>query len=118
MKLTEKDMAFLGTLKRLVEHAHLRVVRRDDRLILLQNYGDHIESNFHMTRQGVRWRFQRTMDMYLSAFQTILLIEQTLGTDVRELAIAASRARHTPAQSTGAQVPSGGSPKETSGGRG
>jgi len=94
VKLTEKDIAFLGTLKRLMDHADLRVVRRSDRLILRQNYGDHIASNFRMTRQGVRWRFQRTMDMYISAFQTILLIEQTLGSEVREMAIAASRARH------------------------
>jgi hypothetical protein len=117
MKLTEKDIVFLSTLKRLVEYADLRVVRRDDRLILRQNYGDHIESNFRMTRQGVRWRFQRTMDMYVSAFQTILLIEQTLGTEMRELAIAASRARHAMAQSTDAQVPCEGSSKKTIGGR-
>lgn len=94
MKLTEKDIAFLATLKRLMDHADLRVSRREERLILRKNYGDHIKTNFRMTRQGVRWRFQRTMDMYISAFQTILLIEQTLGTEVRELAIAASRARH------------------------
>ncbi|MFN3166403.1 MAG: hypothetical protein ACE37H_04990 [Phycisphaeraceae bacterium] len=106
MKLTEKDITFLSTLKRLVDHADLHVVRRGNRLVLRQNYGDHIESNFRMTRQGVRWRFQRTMDMYISAFQTILLIEQTLGAEMRELAIAASRARHTPAQSTNAQFSS------------
>jgi len=94
VKLTDKDIAFLSTLKRLMDHADLRVERRRDLLILRQNYGDHIESNFRMSRQGVRWRFQRVMDMYMSAFQAILLIEQTLGSDVRELAIAASRARH------------------------
>lgn len=94
MKLTDKDIAFLGTLKRLMDHADLRVERRRDLLILRQNYGDHIESNFRMSRQGVRWRFQRIMDMYISAFQSILLIEQTLGSDVREMAIAASRSRH------------------------
>ena len=93
MKLSEKDIAFLDTLKRLMEHNDLRVQRRRERLTLRQNYGDHIASNFRMTRQGVRWRFQRTMDMYISAFQTILLIEQTLGSEVREMAIAASKAR-------------------------
>lgn len=67
MKLTDKDIAFLGTLKRLMDHADLRVERRRDLIILRQNYGDHIESNFRMTRQGVRWRFQRTMDMYIAA---------------------------------------------------
>lgn len=103
MKLTDKDIAFLGTLKRLMDHADLRVERRRERLVLRQNYGSYIESSFRMSRQGVRWRFQRTMDMYISAFQTILLIEQTLGSDVRDLAIAASRARHRMVQSTGSQ---------------
>ena len=111
MKLTEKDIVFLSTLKRLIDHADLRVIRRGERLILRQNYGDHIESNFRMTRQGVRWRFQRTMDMYISAFQTILLIEQTLGTEVRELAIAASSARYKQDQPTDIQGPSGGRPR-------
>ncbi|MFN3166966.1 MAG: hypothetical protein ACE37H_07875 [Phycisphaeraceae bacterium] len=108
MKLTETDIVFLSTLKRLVDHADLRVIRRGERLILRQNYGDHIATNFRMTRQGVRWRFQRTMDMYISAFQTILLIEQTLGTEVRELAIAASRERHKASQSADTQTPTEG----------
>jgi len=94
VKLTDKDIDFLVILKRLIDHAHLRVVRRHERLVLRGNYGEGIATNFRMTRQGVRWRFQRTMDMYISAFQTILLIEQTLGPDIRELAIAASRTRH------------------------
>lgn len=94
MKLTDKDIDFLVILKRLIDHADLRVVRRHDRLVLRGNYGDRIANNFHMTRQGVRWRFQRTMDMYISAFQTILLIEQSLGPDIRERAIAVSRTRH------------------------
>ncbi|MEM9417693.1 MAG: hypothetical protein AAGA25_01390 [Planctomycetota bacterium] len=122
MKLTEKDIAFLRTLKRLMDHADLRVIRRGERLILRQNSGDNIESNFRMTRQGVRWRFQRTMDMYISAFQTILLIEQTLGSEVRELAIAASRARHKLAEPTDAKIASKdgfkAAPGETSGGGG
>lgn len=108
MKLTDKDIAFLGTLKRLMDHADLRVERRRERLVLRQNYGSYIESSFRMSRQGVRWRFQRTMDMYISAFQTILLIEQTLGSDVRELAIAASRVRHKMVEPEDTQVSSPG----------
>jgi len=48
-----------------------------------------------MTRQGVRWRFQRLLgDIYVSAFESILLIEKTLGTQLREHAMRISRERY------------------------
>ena len=94
MKLTENDLIFLQTLKQLLDHKDLRVEHGSGYLRLRQNYGEHIESSFRMTRQGVRWRFQRAMDMYISAFQTILAVERTLGTDVRDLAIKVSRERY------------------------
>ena len=37
-----------------------------------------------MSRQGVRWRFQRLLgDVYVSAFESILFIERTLGPQLR-----------------------------------
>ena len=48
-----------------------------------------------MTRQGVRWRFQRLLsDIYVSAFETILFIEKTFGTQLREHATRISRERY------------------------
>ena len=48
-----------------------------------------------MTRQGVRWRFWRILnDIYVSAFETILFIENTFGTQLREHAIRISKERY------------------------
>ena len=48
-----------------------------------------------MTRQGVRWRFWRLFnDIYVSAFETILFIERTFGTELREHAIRISKERY------------------------
>ena len=58
------------------------------------NYGDKIDRSFRMTRQGVRWRFQRVMDMYIAAFETILTVERTFGTDLRQDAVRVSRERY------------------------
>lgn len=47
-----------------------------------------------MSRQGVRWRFQRLFnDVYVSAFETILFIEKTFGPDLRPHAIRISQER-------------------------
>jgi hypothetical protein len=47
-----------------------------------------------MTRQGVRWRFQRLFtDIYVSAFETILFIEKSFGSELRDNAIRISRER-------------------------
>ena len=63
MKLTLKDKAFLERLRALLDSKDLFIELKNDglkRLILRQNYGDQIESAFGLTRQGVRWRFQRS----------------------------------------------------------
>lgn len=91
MKLTEKDIEFLNNLRVIMQKHDLWVERRGSRLVLRKNYGDCIEQSFKMTRQGVRWRFQRVADMYRSAFETILKIEQTLGSELRTLVIEASK---------------------------
>ena len=64
MKLTNKDKEFLEKLKNLFKKKELSVELKDDgikRMVLKQNYGDKIESEFCMTRQGVRWRFLRLL---------------------------------------------------------
>lgn len=64
-------------------------------MVLRGTYGDKIHRSFHMSRQGVRWRFWRIMnDMYVSSFESILLIEKTFGTQLREHAISISRQRY------------------------
>jgi len=48
-----------------------------------------------MSRQGVRWRFQRLFShVYVEAFETILMIEKMFGTQLREHAIRISRERY------------------------
>ena len=98
MKLTQKDREFLETLKRLMESKDLCVELRPGRpsyMVLRGTYGDHIDKAFRMTRQGVRWRFQRLLgDIYVSAFETILFIEQVFGPQLREHAIRISKERY------------------------
>ena len=65
-----------------------------DELVLCGNYGEKIHRRFRVSRQGVRWRFQRIMDMYISSFETILFIEKILGPRLRDDAIAISRQRY------------------------
>jgi hypothetical protein len=98
MKLTEKDKQFLETLKRLMESRELWVELRAGRpsyLVLRGTYGDKIHNAFGMSRQGVRWRFQRLVgDVYVSAFESILFIEKTLGPQLRDHAVRISQERH------------------------
>ena len=98
MKLTEKDMTFLEGLKRLTEARDLWVELRPGRpshMVLRGTYGEHLHRVFHMSRQGVRWRFWRLFnDIYVSAFETILFIEKTFGTRLRDYAIRISRERY------------------------
>ena len=64
-------------------------------MVLCGTYGEKIHKSFRMTRQGVRWRFQHLFgDIYIRAFETILLIEKTFGTQLREYAIRISRERY------------------------
>ena len=88
MKLTEKDKDFIEKLKVMLESKELSIELIDDgllRLVLRQNYGDKIESEFKMTRQGVRWRFHRLFnELYLNAYLTIFWIESNFGIGLRE----------------------------------
>jgi hypothetical protein len=91
MKLTEKDKDFIEKLKILLESRDLSIELIDDgllRLVLRQNYGDKIESEFKMTRQGVRWRFHRLFnEVYLNAYLSIFWIESNFGVGLREKVI-------------------------------
>ena len=98
MKLTEKDKTFLETLKKQMESKELWVELKPDKpscMVLKGTYGEKIHRAFQMTRQGVRWRFWRLFnDIYVSAFETILFIEKTFGTQLRDHAIRISRERY------------------------
>ena len=68
---------------------------RPSYMVLRGTYGDKVYRALGMTRQGVRWRFWRIYnDMYVSAFTTILSIEQIFGTRLRDQAIRISRERY------------------------
>ena len=98
MKLTQKDKEFLETLKGLMESKDLWVELKPEvppYLVLRGTYGERIHQAFHMSRQGVRWRFHRLLnDVYVSAFETILFVEKTLGTSLRDDAIHISQQRY------------------------
>ena len=102
--LTDKDKIFLEKLKKLMESKDLWVELRPDRpsyMMLKGTYGEKIHQAFRMTRQGVRWRFQRLFnDVYVSAFETILFVERTYGHELRDLAIRISKERHALRQQT------------------
>jgi hypothetical protein len=97
MKLTSKDKTFLCNLRGLLEEKQLRIELKDDglkHLVLRQNYGDRIERVFGMTRQGVRWRFQRLFnEVYVEAYERVWWIEANFGTDLRHHAIAIAKQR-------------------------
>mgnify|MGYP001827887351 FL=1 len=97
MRLTEKDKDFIEKLKSLVESKDLSIELINDgllRLVLRQNYGDQIESEFKMTRQGVRWRFHRLFnEVYLNAYLTIFWIESNFGVELREKVIKIAKQR-------------------------
>ena len=97
MMLTQKDRDFLERLKPLLESKDLSVEMKEDgykRLVLKQNYGDKIESAFRMSRQGVRWRFWRLFnEVYVSAYETIYLIESLFGVQLRQQALAIAKER-------------------------
>ena len=97
MMLTQKDRDFLERLKLLLESKDLSVKMKEDgykRLVLKQNYGDKIESDFRMSRQGVRWRFWRLFnEVYVSAYETIYLMESLFGIQLRQQALAIAKER-------------------------
>jgi hypothetical protein len=98
MKLTEKDATFLENLRQLMEAKDLSVELKPGRpsyMVLRGTYGEKIHEAFRMSRQGVRWRFQRLFnDVYVEAFLTILMIEKTFGTELRDHAMRISRERY------------------------
>jgi len=81
-----------------MESKDLSVELKPDRpsyMVLKGTYGQKIYRAFQMTRQGVRWRFRRLFnDIYVSAFETILFIEKTFGTQLRDHAIRISKERY------------------------
>ena len=97
MKLTIKDKDFLDRLKELVEEGTLWVDVREEgcrHFILRGNYGSRVETKFGMSRQGVRWRFQRLFNhIYVSAYETILFVEGYFGADLRQQAMDICRER-------------------------
>jgi hypothetical protein len=99
MRLTQKDREFLETLRRLMESKDLWVEFEPGRpgyMVLRGTYGDKVHEAFRMTRQGVRWRFQRLFnEVYVSAFETILFIEKIFGPELREHAIQISQERYS-----------------------
>ena len=98
MLLTEKDKDFLEKLKKLIDSKDLWVELKPgdpSRMILKGTYGEKIHQTFRITRQGVRWRFQRLFgQVYVEAFETILFLEKTFGTELREYAIRISKERY------------------------
>ncbi|MFH1716936.1 MAG: hypothetical protein ABIF19_06260 [Planctomycetota bacterium] len=97
MKLTAKDKEFLEELRKLIESKNLWVELKPNRpsyMVLKGTYGEKVHKTFRMTLQGVRWRFQRLFcHVYVEAFETILMIEKTFGTELREYAVRISRER-------------------------
>jgi len=97
MKLTLKDKDFLEKLKVLLESKELSIELKKDgvkRLVLRQNYGDKIESEFNLTRQGVRWRFQRLFSViYIESYLAIYWIESNFGTELRQMAMEIAKER-------------------------
>jgi hypothetical protein len=95
MRLTEKDKTFLENLKSLMESKDLWVELKPNRpsyMVLKRTYGEKIHKTFRMTRQGVKWSFHRLFNQaYIDAFSTILMIEKTFGTQLRENAIRISK---------------------------
>lgn len=98
MKLTAKDKDFLEELRKLIDLKDLRVELKlsdPSYMILKGTYGEKIYKAFRMTRQGVRWRFQRLFcQVYVEAFETILMIEKIFGTELREYAVRISKERY------------------------
>ena len=97
MKLTNKDKEFLERLHRLLEKKELSVdlvSRGLKQMVLRGNYGDRIDRCFGMTRQGVRWRFQRLFnEVYVSAYETIYFLENLIGPELRGYALEIAKER-------------------------
>ena len=88
----------MENLKKLMESKDLWVELKPNSpsyMVLKGTYGEKIHKTFRVTRQGVRWRFQRLFNhVYVEAFLTILMIEKIFGTQLREYAIKISKERY------------------------
>ena len=97
MKLTQKDAEFIERLRRLMDEKDVSVElhpRPVTHMLLRRNYGAKIQAVFGMTRQGVRWRFNRVFnEVYVQAYCTILWIESRFGTELRQMALEVARDR-------------------------
>ena len=97
MKLSEKDKLFVERLRELADEQALWVeyVKRSPGYFVLRgNYGGRICRHFGMTRQGVRWRFWRLFnDIYIAAYETILFVERSFGSSLRQNAMEIARER-------------------------
>lgn len=97
MRLSQKDKAFLERLGELIDSDDLwieRTINRPSRFVLKGNYGARIEKKLGLTRQGVRWRFQRLFnELYVDSFCVLVYIERILGPEYRQdaLIIASER---------------------------
>ena len=69
---------------------------RPSYMVLRGTYGDKVHQTFRVSRQGLRWRFQRLFNqVYVDAFETILFVETTFGPQLRDHAIRISKERYT-----------------------
>jgi len=97
MKLTVKDKDFLAHLRALLDSKDLSIELNKDglkRFKLRRNYGDALEAAFGMTRQGIRWRFQRIFsEIYIQSYCTIYFIESFFGTELRSMALEIAKER-------------------------
>lgn len=91
MRLSAKDEEFLERLKELMDEDVLWVERTTDqpsRFVLKGNYGTHVEQRFGISRQGVRWRFERLFNqLYVDSFAVLVFIEKLLGSQFRQDAL-------------------------------
>ena len=97
MKLTEKDKLFIERLRAVLDENGMNIELKEDgikRLVLRGNYGTRKEHLLGMTRQGVRWRFQRLFsETYVEAYLVILFIETHFGASLRGQAMAIAKER-------------------------
>ena len=85
-------------LRKLLDSKDMSVELKPDtpsRMVLKGTYGEKIHKVFGVTRQGVRWRFQRLFgQVYVEAFLTILMIEKHFGIELRDYAVRISKEKY------------------------
>lgn len=85
-------------LKLLLETKEIEIELREfpyKHFVLRGNYGQKIEKEFNMTRQGIRWRFYRVFNLiYVSAYETIFTVEKHFGSTLRNQALDISQQRY------------------------